>query len=84
MIPQQKSRKEISLDNQTLALLQIQADKEGRKLKNYIEQVLKEKANEFELSDEYKAMMDDMLIRHDNGKVNYTSWENVKSNILNK
>ncbi|WP_203256458.1 hypothetical protein [Hyunsoonleella ulvae] len=68
-----KKRKEISLDNDTLALLQIQADKEGRKLKNYMEHVLKEKANSFELTEEYKAMMDDMLGRHEKNELNYIS-----------
>ena len=68
-----KKRKEISLDNDTLALLQIQADKEGRKLKNYMEHVLKEKANSYELTEEYKAMMDDMLDRHEKNELNYIS-----------
>ena len=78
MLQQQKIRKEISLDNETLELLKIQAEKEGRKLKNYMEHVLKEKANEFELTDEYKAMMDDLLEKHEKGQMNYTSWEEVK------
>lgn len=78
MLQQQKIRKEISLDNETLALLKIQAEKEGRKLKNYMEHVLKEKANEFELTDEYKAMMDDLLEKHEKGQLNYTPWEEVK------
>lgn len=76
-----KNRKEITLDNQTMAILQIQADREGRKLKNYMEQILKEKANEFELTEEYKTLMDDMLDKHQNGKLNYTSWETFKAEI---
>ena len=84
MLPQEKTRKEISLDSKTLALLQIQAEKEGRKLKNYMEQILKEKANEFELSDEYKTTMDAMLLRHEKGEINYTDWEAVKSNLSGK
>jgi hypothetical protein len=41
-----------------------------------------EKPNEhFELSDEYKAMMDDMLDRHEKGEVNYTAWEKIRSNF---
>lgn len=39
-----KNRKEVSLDAQTLAILQIQADRDGRKLKNYMEQILKGKS----------------------------------------
>ena len=34
---QTKNRKEITLDAQTLSILQIQAEKQGRKLKNYME-----------------------------------------------
>ncbi|MEL1243579.1 hypothetical protein AAEO56_04835 [Flavobacterium sp. DGU11] len=81
---QQKNRKEIALDDQTIALLQVQAEMEGRKLKNYMEHVLREKANSFELSDEYKAMMDDMLDRHEKGQINYTPWKEVKSKLFKK
>ncbi|OYU84405.1 MAG: hypothetical protein CFE24_06550 [Flavobacterium sp. BFFFF2] len=70
---QNKNRKEVTLDPQTLSLLQIQADQQGRKLKNYMEQVLKEQANRFELTDEYKSMMDEMLDKHYNGQLNYIS-----------
>lgn len=81
---QERKRKEISLDNDTLALLQIQAEKEGRKLKNYMEHILREKANSFELTDEYKAMMDDMLDKHKKGQLNYTPWEDVKKQLRSK
>ena len=76
-----KNRKEVSLDAQTLAILQIQADRDGRKLKNYMEQSLKEKATEFELTEEYKALMDEMLDKHNTGKVTYTSWDDFKAEI---
>lgn len=72
---QNRKRKEISLDAETIALLQIQAEKEGRKLKNYMEHVLREKANDFELTDEYKLMMDEMLDKHQKGELNYISKE---------
>jgi hypothetical protein len=72
MVPNKK-RKEVSLDQDTLVLLQIQAEKEGRKLKNYMEHILKEKANSFELTEEYKTMMDDMLNKHEKGKLHYIS-----------
>ena len=81
---QAKNRKEISLDAQTLSILQIQAEKQGRKLKNYMEQVLKEQANSFELTDEYKAMMDAMLVKHEKGELKYTSWEEAKKELFNK
>lgn len=70
---QEKNRKEITLDAQTLSILQIQAEMNGRKLKNYMEQVLKEQANNFELTDEYKQMMDSKLEKHSNGQLNYIS-----------
>lgn len=76
-----KNRKEVSLDAQTLAILQIQADRDGRKLKNYMEQILREKANEFELTEEYKSLMDDMLDKHSQGKVAYSSWDDFKTEI---
>jgi hypothetical protein len=71
-------RKEISLDSQTIAVLQIRAEKDGRKLKNYLEQILKEKANELALSDEYKALMDEALQNHENGNLNYKTWDLIK------
>jgi hypothetical protein len=46
-----------------------------------MEQILKEKANEFELTEEYKALMDDMLEKHNKGKVSYTSWDDFKAEI---
>jgi hypothetical protein len=76
-----KNRKEISLDSQTLAILQLQADKEGRKLKNYMESVLNEKANNFELTDEYKSLMDEILEKHQNKNIQYSSWDDFKSEI---
>ena len=81
---QAKNRKEITLDAQTLSILQIQAEKQGRKLKNYMEQVLKEQANSFELTDEYKAMMDVMLDKHEKGELQYTSWEDAKKELFKK
>ena len=79
-----KNRKEITLDTQTLSILQIQAEKQGRKLKNFMEQVLKEQANSFELTEEYKAMMDKMLEKHEKGELKYTSWKDVKKELFNK
>ena len=79
-----KSRKEITLDGQTLSILQIQAEKQGRKLKNFMEQILKEQANSYELSVEYKAMMDEILDKHKKGEVNYTSWNAAQKELFNK
>ncbi len=79
-----KKRKEVNLDGQTIAILEIQAKREGRKLKNYMEHVLREKANDFELTEEYKVMMDEMLNKHKRGELNYTPWEEVKKQLLRK
>jgi hypothetical protein len=76
-----KSRKEVSLDAQTIALLQIQAGREGRNLKNYLEQVLKEKAESFEITEEYKVMMNEMLVKQKNGKLELESWEAFKATL---
>ncbi len=40
-----------------------------------MEYILKEKANTFELTDEYKAMMDDTLDKHQKGQLKYVSKE---------
>lgn len=77
-----KKRKEILLDIETVELLQIQAEKEGRKLKNYMEFVLKEKANSIELSDNYKTMMDEMLNHKE--KLNFLSEEEFRNKLNQK
>ncbi|GGG37606.1 hypothetical protein [Bizionia arctica] len=40
-----KKRKEVSLDEETLAILEEKAKNQGRNLKNYMEFVLREEAN---------------------------------------
>jgi len=77
-----KKRKEISLDENTISLLQVQAEKEGRKLKNYMEYILKEKANSFELSDQYKEMMDVLLERKNQGKLNFISESDFRNKTI--
>ncbi|MGB0788174.1 MAG: hypothetical protein ACPG7E_08075 [Marinirhabdus sp.] len=79
-----KKRKEVSLDEETCTILQIQAEREGRKLKNYMEHILREKANGFKLTDGYKAMMDEMLHKHEKGELNYTPWEKIKEQLFPK
>ena len=76
-------RKEINLDEQTVAVLEAQAHQEGRKLKNYMEFVLLQKAKELALSPEYKEMMDNMLNRHAKKEVTYSSWQDVKKSLKN-
>jgi len=79
-----KIRKEVTLDEEIVAQLQIQADLQGRKLKNYMEFILKQKAGDFEASDEYKAMIDEFLTRKKAGKVKFHSWEDVKAKLYKK
>lgn len=79
-----KKRKEVILEAEILALLQIQAEKQGRNLKNYMEHILREKANQFELTDEYKAMMDEILAKHKNGESDYLSKKEFLENIARK
>lgn len=76
-----EKRKEVSLPTDTLAILKIQAEKEGRNLKNYMEHILNEKANSFGLTNKYKTMMDDMLKKHKNGKLNYISEAEFRSKV---
>lgn len=78
-----KKRKEVSLDQETIALLELQAKSEGRKLKNYMEYILREKANDFQLTEDYKKMMDLTLDNFDKGTINFTDWNTVK-NKMNK
>ncbi|MBK5213657.1 MAG: hypothetical protein JJE55_08370 [Flavobacteriaceae bacterium] len=68
-----KTKKLIELDNKTLEVFEKQAKLQKRSLKNYIEFTLHETAlNLSEPSEEYKAMMDDMLERQKNGTLETT------------
>lgn len=61
-------RKEIHLDEPTYLLLEFRARQEGRTLKNYLEHLLKKQAEDFELTEEYKKMMDGVLEEYQKGK----------------
>lgn len=73
-----KKRKEIHLSEKTLLLLEYQAKKEGRNLKNYIEYILSEKANELIPSKEYMQMMDELLDEVKEGKTPYITEEKIR------
>ena len=76
---EEKVRKEVSLDKKTIEKLKIKAQEDGRNLKNYLEKILIEKANDdFEISDAYIKMIDEMLEKKEKGLINFTSWEDVK------
>ena len=78
---QNKKRKEVALDANIIELLELQAKREGRKLKNYMEYILSEKANDFQLTDDYKKMMDKTLDEFDKGNIKFKSWDAVKSKM---
>ncbi len=72
------TKKLIELDNKTIEILEKQAKLQKRSLKNYLEYTLEDKARFlWEPSDEYKAMMDDMLDRMEKGEIKFTPIEEV-------
>ncbi|WP_240673087.1 hypothetical protein [Aequorivita ciconiae] len=63
-----KTKKLIELDNRAIEVLEKQAKLQKRSLKNYLEFLIENTALNFsEPSEEYKAMMDDLLERQKNG-----------------
>ena len=72
------TKKLIELDNKTIEILEKQAQLEKRSLKNYLEYTLEDKAKHFsEPSEEYKAMMDSMLERHEKGEIEWHSLRDI-------
>lgn len=80
----QKKRKEVTLDDETIALLQIQAARDGRKLKSYMEHVLWEKARDLELDNESKAMLDKILEEQRHGDLSHKPAEKARGRTLRK
>ncbi len=75
---QNKKRKEVVLDTETISLLKFQAEREGRNLKNFMEYILREKANNIALTDTYKYEMDSLLEKHKKGNLSFISEENFR------
>ncbi len=74
-----KTKKLIELDDKAIAILEEQAKLQKRSLKNYLEFMIEDKALHFtEPTDEYKAMMDDMLKDHKDGKIKWVSSAEVR------
>ncbi len=72
-------RKEVSLDKNIIEKLKIKAQEDGRNLKNYLEKILTDNANDdFEITEGYKKMMDEMLEKRAKGELKFTPWEEVK------
>lgn len=75
---------EVSLDIDTIKLLSFLAEKEGQSLQIYMQDVLRNKANDIKLSEDYKIMMDQMLLRHQAGELKTSSWSDAKKRIQRK
>lgn len=76
-----KKRKEVSLDLETISFLESQAHQAGRSLKNYMEHILIQKANDFELSDAYKAEIDKHWEKEKRGENVYLSQVEVEKRL---
>lgn len=77
-----KIRKEVTLDVQTVERLKILAQEEGRSLKNYMEKVLNKNAEpDFEVTEEYKKMIDDFHERDRKSEMKWIALEDFKRKI---
>lgn len=73
------TKKLIELDNEAIKILEEQAKKEKRSLKNYIEYTLEQKADYFkEPSEEYKKEMDRMMKMAEDGTLKTIPIEEVR------
>ena len=82
---QEKIRKEVTLDKNIVEKLKIKAMEDGRNLKNYLEKILTDKANDdFVVTEGYMKMMDEMLEKKAKGELNFVSEEEFKSRITRK
>lgn len=71
-------RKELHLDQDTIEVLKKEAKRQNRSLKNYLENLAIEQAKRLRVpSKEYTDMMDDLLNRFDNNKIEFSSIEEV-------
>ena len=71
-------RKELHLDDEVLKTLEVEARKQNRSLKNYLEFVVIEQAKKLNLpSKEYTQMMDDLLHKFDNEQISFSAINDV-------
>ncbi len=73
--------KKINLDSNILALLEVNAGKVGLQLNDYIQQILRENAYNFEFSEEYRIMMDKMLFKYENSELNFIDEDEFRKQI---
>jgi len=76
----EKVRKLIDVDTSVLKILDEEAKKQKRSLKSLIEYTIEETARKLESpSEEYKIMMDDMLKKLDEGRLEFRPIDEIKS-----
>ncbi|MBW8361852.1 MAG: hypothetical protein K0M56_06640 [Kaistella sp.] len=82
---QEKIRKEVTLDKNIVEKLKIKAQEDGRNLKNYLEKILTDKANDdFVITEGYMKMMDEMMEKRAKGELKFISEEEFRSRIRRK
>ncbi|MDT0649135.1 hypothetical protein [Autumnicola edwardsiae] len=75
----EKVRKLIDIEEDVLNILEQEAKKQKRSLKNLLEYTIEETARKLESpSAEYQTMMDDMLQRLEKDEVNFSPIEEIK------
>ena len=73
-------RKELHLDETIISVLEAEAKRQNRSLKNYLEFLAIEQAKKLEVpSKEYTDMMDNLLNKFDNNEIEFSSIEEVMS-----
>jgi len=71
-------RKELHLDEKIISALEVEARRQNRSLKNYLEFLAIEQAKKLEVpSKEYMDMMDDLLNKFDNNQIEFSTIEEV-------
>ncbi len=73
-------RKELHLDETVISVLEAEAKRQNRSLKNYLEFLAIEQAKKLEVpSKEYTDMMDDLLDKFDKNEIEFSTIEEVMS-----
>ena len=71
-------RKELHLDERVVSMLEEEAKRQNRSLKNYLEFLAIEQAKRLEVpSKEYSKMMDGLLDKFDNDQIEFSTIEEV-------
>lgn len=73
-------RKELHLDESIISVLEAEAKRQNRSLKNYLEFLAIEQAKKLEVpTKEYTDIMDDLLNKFDNNEIEFSAIEEVMS-----